>query len=453
MKSGNIEERYIGVIIRELLLALSYLHKNHIIHRDIKAANSLRRSTFVGTPYWMAPEVIREGASYDYKADIWSLGITVYEMATGNPPLANIEPMRAISIIPKSTPPRLPDTFSPVIREFVDSCLSEHPTERLNADELLRSKFVKSVIKVPSDTEVMDEFDNMDDDDGWEFDTIKGVQQSTIKRTPIPKPSIESLQKPTYTRNPESLPLVRMFMTSEQKTSDSLNVPDTHTTALPTSSPTRKTVPELNLSTRTESAPNLSSPSYNLYTSKLVPGTPTSLPLSSSRNLMSSPVPKLAPVSRSPDHSSAKPMIRARSHSEQRPNLERSGSRNPLTAEPIPAVPNLKQAMVNASLPLARRVRSATTLGQSDYNHSKSSNANNTKPLAAPLSPLSHQPMPSSPLSHHPHQNQEEVPSIPPLELDGIRSQQQFYDAIWNTLGDFNNWLEAVESSLSNMDI
>ncbi|KAI8356154.1 Pkinase-domain-containing protein [Blakeslea trispora] len=169
MKSGNIEERYIAVIIREILLALSYLHKNHIIHRDIKAANilltaegnvqlcdfgvaaanSLRRSTFVGTPYWMAPEVIREGASYDYKADIWSLGITVYEMATGNPPLANIEPMRAISIIPKSTPPRLPDTFSPAIREFVDFCLSEHPTERLNADELLKSRFVKSVIKVP----------------------------------------------------------------------------------------------------------------------------------------------------------------------------------------------------------------------------------------------------------------------------------------------------------------
>lgn len=77
----------------------------------------------------MAPEVIREGASYDYKADIWSLGITVYEMATGNPPLANIDPMRAISVIPKSTPARLPDTFSSAIREFVDSCLSEHPSE------------------------------------------------------------------------------------------------------------------------------------------------------------------------------------------------------------------------------------------------------------------------------------------------------------------------------------
>lgn len=77
----------------------------------------------------MAPEVIREGASYDYKADIWSLGITVYEMATGNPPLANIDPMRAISVIPKSAPPKLPDSFSPAIREFVESCLSEHANE------------------------------------------------------------------------------------------------------------------------------------------------------------------------------------------------------------------------------------------------------------------------------------------------------------------------------------
>jgi serine/threonine protein kinase len=64
-----------------------------------------------------------------YQADIWSLGITVYEMAMGNPPLANVDPMRAISVIPKSTPPRLPDSFSPALREFVDSCLCEQPSE------------------------------------------------------------------------------------------------------------------------------------------------------------------------------------------------------------------------------------------------------------------------------------------------------------------------------------
>ncbi|KAI7848191.1 Pkinase-domain-containing protein [Circinella umbellata] len=171
MKAGNIEERYISVIVREVLLALSYLHKNHIIHRDIKAANilltaegnvqlcdfgvagqttvnSLKRNTFVGTPYWMAPEVIREGSSYDYKADIWSLGITVFEMAVGNPPLSNIDPMRAIIMIPKSKPPQIPDQFSIFIREFVDLCLCEEPNERPNADELIKTKFIKNSSKI-----------------------------------------------------------------------------------------------------------------------------------------------------------------------------------------------------------------------------------------------------------------------------------------------------------------
>ncbi|KAI9305727.1 Pkinase-domain-containing protein [Cunninghamella echinulata] len=170
MEAGVIEEKYISIIVREVLLALSYLHKNMIIHRDIKAANILltsegnvqlcdfgvagqtsvnhmKRSTFVGTPYWMAPEVIREGALYDYKADIWSLGITVYEMATGNPPLSHIDPMRAIILIPKSKPPKLEISFSAAIREFVDNCLCEEPNERWSADELAKTKFIKNSSK------------------------------------------------------------------------------------------------------------------------------------------------------------------------------------------------------------------------------------------------------------------------------------------------------------------
>ncbi|KAI9310445.1 Pkinase-domain-containing protein [Dichotomocladium elegans] len=163
MKAGNLEEKYIAVVVREVLSALSYLHKNHIIHRDIKAANilltaegnvqlcdfgvagqttvnSLKRNTFVGTPYWMAPEVIREGSSYDYKADMWSLGITVFEMASGNPPLANVDPMRAIIMIPRSKPPKLEDQFSPAIREFVDLCFAE---------ELSKTRFIRNSGKVP----------------------------------------------------------------------------------------------------------------------------------------------------------------------------------------------------------------------------------------------------------------------------------------------------------------
>lgn len=177
MKAGPIMEKFVSVIVRESLTALSYLHKSGIIHRDIKAANILltnngdvllcdfgvaatfvsssvhsRRTTFVGTPYWMAPEVITQGKSYDQSADIWSLGITIYEMLTGNPPLADQEQMRAIMLIPKNKPPRLPQegSFSSPLREFVSLCLNEEPKERPNADELSRSKWIKSAGKIPN---------------------------------------------------------------------------------------------------------------------------------------------------------------------------------------------------------------------------------------------------------------------------------------------------------------
>ncbi|KAI8813343.1 kinase-like domain-containing protein, partial [Cladochytrium replicatum] len=171
LRSGPIEEKYIAVIAREVLMALVYLHKSaNIVHRDIKAANilltgegrvqlcdfgvagqitmsSLRRTSFVGTPYWMAPEVINR-AQYDYKADVWSFGITIIELATGNPPLAEFDPRRAIFMIPRTNPPRLGEgPFSPALREFVSLCLQEDPAERLTAEELLRTKFIRSAIK------------------------------------------------------------------------------------------------------------------------------------------------------------------------------------------------------------------------------------------------------------------------------------------------------------------
>ncbi|KAH8556814.1 Pkinase-domain-containing protein [Umbelopsis sp. PMI_123] len=175
MKAGKIEERYIAVIAREVLLALRYLHKNNIIHRDIKAANilltdegniqlcdfgvagqtsmnNLKRNSFVGTPYWMAPEVIREGALYDFKADIWSFGITIYEIATGNPPLANQDPMRAIILIPRSKPPQLDGPFSAAIKEFIEQCiiLMIFFIQRPTAEDLLKSKFIRFASKTSS---------------------------------------------------------------------------------------------------------------------------------------------------------------------------------------------------------------------------------------------------------------------------------------------------------------
>ncbi|ORX60768.1 serine/threonine kinase 25a [Piromyces finnis] len=152
LKSGAIEEKFISVIIREVLYGLNYLHKScGIIHRDIKAANilltsegkvklcdfgvsgqitmtNIKRNSFVGTPYWMAPEVIRR-SNYDSKADIWSLGITIIELASGNPPYANEDPRNVIYVILKSKPAKLGSNFSLAIKEFLDFCLREEPED------------------------------------------------------------------------------------------------------------------------------------------------------------------------------------------------------------------------------------------------------------------------------------------------------------------------------------
>lgn len=107
-----------------------------------------KRSTFVGTPYWMAPEVITDGKLYDTKADIWSLGISIYEMAVGNPPLAHLEALKAIAHIPRDPPPRLDTpTASQGLKDFVALCLNEEPNDRLSAEELQKNRWLKTVAK------------------------------------------------------------------------------------------------------------------------------------------------------------------------------------------------------------------------------------------------------------------------------------------------------------------
>ncbi|KAJ1548730.1 Serine/threonine-protein kinase 25 [Cladochytrium tenue] len=165
LKSGPLDERTISVIAREMLLGLDYLHRSvKVIHRDIKAANvvltaagqvqlcdfgvagqiassGMRRYSFVGTPYWMAPEVIMR-TQYDFKADIWSLGITIIELATGNPPFADLSPTKALTLILQCRPPQLKGRFSQALTEFVELCLHEDPQQRPSADSLLKTKFV-----------------------------------------------------------------------------------------------------------------------------------------------------------------------------------------------------------------------------------------------------------------------------------------------------------------------
>ncbi|KAF2483761.1 kinase-like domain-containing protein [Neohortaea acidophila] len=238
LKPGPMEEKYIAVVMKELLQGLDYLHSTGKIHRDIKAANILlsdaglvkiadfgvaaqltniksQRLTFVGTPFWMAPEVIQE-AGYDFHADIWSLGITAMEMAQGEPPRSDIHPMKVLFIIPKEHPPRLEgNRWTKEFKDFIALCLNKDPEKRPSAKMLLKHAFIKRAGRpdmlrelvlrardfeqngramdrdVRYYEETLKSMSSADEEDDWVFDTVRPSKNATRKAVNTAKHTVK----------------------------------------------------------------------------------------------------------------------------------------------------------------------------------------------------------------------------------------------------------------------
>uniref|UniRef100_A0A8C1K6K0 non-specific serine/threonine protein kinase n=1 Tax=Cyprinus carpio TaxID=7962 RepID=A0A8C1K6K0_CYPCA len=176
LKRGDrMEEPIIAYILHEALMGLQHLHINKTIHRDIKGNNilltteggikmvdfgvsaqltntRLRRNTSVGTPFWMAPEVIaceqQLDSTYDERCDVWSLGITAIELGDGDPPLADLHPMRALFKIPRNPPPTLhqPELWSNDFNDFICKCLIKDFELRPSVFDLLQHVFIRQIV-------------------------------------------------------------------------------------------------------------------------------------------------------------------------------------------------------------------------------------------------------------------------------------------------------------------
>ncbi|KAI1315893.1 putative protein serine/threonine kinase [Mortierella claussenii] len=237
MKAATFKEDYIAIIARELLKGLEYLHGEGKLHRaanvlltadgDVKLADfgvsgqltatMTKKNTFVGTPFWMAPEVIKQ-SGYDNKADIWSLGITAIELAKGEPPYSEMHPMKVLFLIPKNTPPVLEGNYSRAFKDFVAACLQKDPALRPSAKELSKHRFIRSAKKSSYLTELLEiherwmvegggrESESSDDDgeqyedaeDGdWDFGTVRVPGATATTAQIVPSPASVPIQVPS----------------------------------------------------------------------------------------------------------------------------------------------------------------------------------------------------------------------------------------------------------------
>ncbi|XP_062288945.1 serine/threonine-protein kinase 10 [Scomber scombrus] len=262
----GLTEPQIKVVCRQMLEALVYLHSMKIIHRDLKAGNILlmlegdikladfgvsakntktlqRRDSFIGTPYWMAPEVVMcetmKDAPYDYKADIWSLGITLIELAQIEPPHHELNPMRVLLKIAKSDPPHLeqPHKWSQEFKDFLRKALDKNPEARPTAAQLMEHPFVKSQtsnrplreLVAEAKAEVMEEIED-NREEGEEDDAIELTASPSKEPCQTSQTSLEGDQSlgtpsPTTPSPTTPMPLPRKGAESEGQPEPDMVVP------------------------------------------------------------------------------------------------------------------------------------------------------------------------------------------------------------------------------------
>uniref|UniRef100_H2Y583 Protein kinase domain-containing protein n=1 Tax=Ciona savignyi TaxID=51511 RepID=H2Y583_CIOSA len=241
----GLEEPQIQVVCRETCIALQYLHQNKIIHRDLKAGNILltmqgevkladfgvsalntrtmqKRDTFIGTPYWMAPEVIMcetfKDTPYNYSADIWSLGVTLIELAQTEPPNHDLNPVRVLLRIAKTDPPTLdiPSKWSKNFSNFIARCLVKDPSKRAKPEELLQHPFLSSttsplpLVKLIAES-TADVTEELEDSVS---DRLSDLPRSTTPHVSLSNhPSVFSVTNPTHPD--QSVPILITTESSE----------------------------------------------------------------------------------------------------------------------------------------------------------------------------------------------------------------------------------------------
>ncbi|CAH1131586.1 unnamed protein product [Ceutorhynchus assimilis] len=257
-----LTEPQIAYVCQNMCKGLDFLHKSHVIHRDLKAGNVLltmaggvkiadfgvsaknkstlqKHDTFIGTPYWMAPEVVLcetfRDNPYDFKVDIWSLGITLIEFAQMEPPNHEMSPMRVLLKIQKSDPPKLeqPSKWSKEFNDFVTKALTKDPIKRPNCDDLLKHVFINRTLDDKPLRDLLLEYkaevveEELTDDDPEDNRTSRvrldieedsaSIQSNEVDRKESSSPSSDKDDKKAPTPVPSSVPAEKKIPATDKK--------------------------------------------------------------------------------------------------------------------------------------------------------------------------------------------------------------------------------------------